>query len=214
MNGGDTDASHIAVCNLLLDDRRGMGGAHEGDGASVRGGQTQSQATRFVKPDAVLLGDKTIEPSVDRDTAGSVKAFRFVDQTDGTARSISIYVASHSRAGTLLVGLYSNKGGNPGLASGVRHVARPEISRWNKITIKSTAVKAGQHYWVALLSKGGTLYFRDRSKGVCTSENAPATRPTALRCQRASAGVECLSDLGIREWPARGSARAAPAASA
>ena len=155
-------------------------GTNRSTGRRSGAGQTQRHATRSVKPDAVLFGDKTIESSVDRDTAGSVKAFRFVDETNGTARSISIYVASHSRARTLLVGLYSNKSGDPGSLLASASLSAPKSARWNKVTIKSTAVKAGQDYWVAVLNKGGTLYFRDRSKGVCTSENARAIRPTAL----------------------------------
>ena len=143
-------------------------------------GEPARHATRSAEPDAVLFGDKTIESTAGRDTAGSVKAFRFVDEADGTARSISIYVASHSRARTLLVGLYSNKGRDPGSLLASASLSAPKSGGWNKVTIKSTAVKAGQDYWLALLSKGGTLYFRDRSKGVCTSENAPAIRRGAL----------------------------------
>ncbi len=143
-------------------------------------GQTATHATRSAEPDAVLFGDKTIESSAGRDTVGSVRAFRFVDKAGGTARSISIYVASHSRARTLLVGLYRNKGRNPGSLLVSASLSAPKSGGWNKVTIKSTAVKAGQDYWLALLSKGGTLYFRDRRRGICTSENAPAIRRTAL----------------------------------
>ena len=143
-------------------------------------GQTARHATRSAEHDAVLFGDKTIESSTGRDTAGSVRAFRFVDKADGTARSISIYVASHSRARTLLVGLYRNKGRDPGSLLASASLSAPESGRWNKVRIKATAVKAGQVYWLALLSKGGALHFRDRSNGVCTSENAPSIRRTAL----------------------------------
>ena len=62
---------------------------------------------------------------------------------------------------------------SPGHAAGVgnQDVAR-QARAWNTVTIASTAVTSGTKYWVALLGKGGALYFRDRSNGTCRSENS------------------------------------------
>ena len=106
--------------------------------------------------------------------------FRFADKTTGTARSISVYVASHSRAKTLAVGLYTDERGHPGslLASG--SLSAPQTRTWNNVTIKPATVKVGHAYWVAVLAEGGTLYFRDRSHGSCPSESSPKSHLSAL----------------------------------
>ena len=138
------------------------------------------QQARSALHDAMLFGDTLVERRSGRDLSGSVWMFRFADKTTGTARSISVYVASHSRARTLAVGLYTDERGHPGslLASG--SLSAPQTRTWNNVTIKPAAVKMGHAYWVAVLAEGGTLYFRDRSHGSCPSESSPKSHLSAL----------------------------------
>ena len=134
-----------------------------------------------LRRDSVLFGDKTIEPPAGRDAPNSIKAFRFAGKRTGTALSITVYVGSRSRVRTLVVGIFAAKAGGPGrlLASG--SLSRPRPGTWNRVMIKSVAVKAGNAYWVAVLARGGTLYFRARRKGSCRSESYPKVHFIALR---------------------------------
>jgi hypothetical protein len=73
------------------------------------------------------------------------------------------------------VGVYADDGGHPGalLAQGGTIVAHPDD--WNVITLPPTAVKGGEHYWIALLGTGdGKLVFRDTAQGDCHSETTPS----------------------------------------
>ena len=123
----------------------------------------------------MLLGDQNVETGLDSNSAGWAEAFPFTDTTTGSAQSITVYVDSHSHAGTLIAGLYSDHNGHPGtlLASGTK--TSPASGAWNTVAIASTAVTSGTKYWVTLLGKGGALYFRDRSNGTCRSENSAQT---------------------------------------
>ncbi|MGZ4181607.1 MAG: hypothetical protein ACXVUL_13120 [Solirubrobacteraceae bacterium] len=117
---------------------------------------------------------------MDSNAAGWAEAFPFTGTTTGSAQSITVYVDSHNRAGTLIAGLYSDNNGHPGtlLASGTK--TSPASAAWNTVGIASTAVTSGAKYWVTLLGKGGALYFRDRPNGTCRSESSAQTSLSAL----------------------------------
>ncbi len=99
-----------------------------------------------------------------------------VDQRQGTARWISVYVARDSGAKALLARLYADKNGRTAtlLASG--SLSRPRGGSWNVFPINATAVKVGQSYSVALLAKGGTLVLRSGRDGSCASATSPSGR--------------------------------------
>jgi hypothetical protein len=102
----------------------------------TRSGPTAGHAAHRPTPpahhDHVLFGDKSLEPSFGRDAAGAMKAVRFRNSADGTARSISVYVAAGSQAKTLVAGLYTSRAGGIGrlLASG--RLAAPRTRTWNR----------------------------------------------------------------------------------
>jgi hypothetical protein len=123
----------------------------------------------------VLLGNEGIAPQVDYTPSGMAEAFQSTASDDGTVGSISVYVDASSTDLTATAGLYADDGGHPGvlLASGDTTVARP--GQWNTIAVPTTAVKAGERYWIALLGTGdGKLVFRDAPQGSCHSETTPA----------------------------------------
>jgi hypothetical protein len=136
-------------------------------------------ATSATANAAVLIGDHTIESTLDSNSAGSAEAFPFSNSTAGTASSISVYIDSQNTARTLTAGLYSDSSGHPGalLASGS---LAPKAGTWNTVSIASTAISAGGTYWVAVLGNSGTVYFRDRSGGPCNSESSYQTNLTSL----------------------------------
>jgi hypothetical protein len=109
-----------------------------------------------------LLGNTSVAGGADNDAAGSAEAFRFTAAGSGQLGTASVYVDSGTDAKNLMVGVYSDRGGTPGtlLASGVE--ATPGARKWNQISLSSgAAVAKGTTYWLAVLSTGGTIAFRD-----------------------------------------------------
>jgi hypothetical protein len=125
--------------------------------------------------DPVLFGDQAVESALDEDVAGLPEAFPFTNSTSGTASSVVVYVDAENQATKLLTGLYSNNNGSPGALLATGSLASPKPGAWNSVTIHFTAIEPGT-YWLAILGKGGTLYFRDRSNGPCFSENTSRGR--------------------------------------
>jgi beta-glucanase (GH16 family) len=153
-----------ALCALLLSMAAAVAGV-----ATAAGGDTP------------LLGDQVVEGHVDDNAAGSAEAFQFTDATGGTVSSIVVYVDSHNTAKKMVAGLYANNAGHPGklLASGSR--ASLLAGAWNTVTVKSAAVvSAGSTYWIAVLGRHGTLYFRDGSSSGCSSESSSQTKLNKL----------------------------------
>ena len=118
----------------------------------------------------VLLGNARIEHAVDKRHAGVAEAFSFTGRSAGVANSIHIYIGSHNRATTLLVGVYSSYGGHPRsrIASGA--LSLPKGGGWNTVPVTSAAISAGRTYWLVVLGRGGALYIRDLMHGRCASE--------------------------------------------
>jgi hypothetical protein len=128
----------------------------------------------------VLFGDQTIEATSDTAPAGLADAFRFNDQITGTAASISVYVDSRNRASRLIAGVYSDKRGRPGSLLATGSLSLPAAGAWNTMSVSSTSISAGRSYWIALLGSGGTLSFRGRRDGPCTSVASSKTNLISL----------------------------------
>jgi hypothetical protein len=141
---------------------------------------TASSNAATTAADPVLFGNQTVESSTDNNQAGLAEAFPFSGHISGTAHSIAVYVDSHSTARTVLAALYADSSGRPGslLASGT--LASPKAGAWNTLPISATTVSASKSYWVAVLGKGGTMYFRDRASGPCQSVNSAQTGLSAM----------------------------------
>ena len=144
------------------------------------GNKKKPGATHTRTNPQILFGDQRIESALDKRPDGSAQAFPFQDHIAGVAASVGVYVAWHNHATALTVGLYTNKAGHPQsrIASGSQRSPKPRA--WNTVTVNSAAIHAGQTYWLVVLGKGGTLYFRDRRPGTCKSEQSFRTRLTSL----------------------------------
>ena len=118
----------------------------------------------------VLLGNHMIRRMVGRITPGRAEAFPFAVRRAGRVSRISVYVDPHNRAKELIVGLYSNRPGGPlrRLASGTR--ASLKAGSWNAVRVTSATVRSRRTYWIAVLGRGGMLYFRDHKVGSCEGE--------------------------------------------
>jgi len=83
-------------CGFCKGDKRGC---RPGDGGILAWDATSM----------LLFGDQTVESTTDTDPAGLAQSFQYTAASDA-----QIYVDGSSTAANLLVGVYSNSGGNPG----------------------------------------------------------------------------------------------------
>ena len=115
----------------------------------------------------ILLGEQAIESTVDHNLSGTAEGFAFRARRSGTAASISVYLGARDRATTLLAGLYSARHGHPEslLTSGL--LRSPKRGAWNSLGVASARLRSGTMYWLAVLGKGGAIYFRDRRNRLC-----------------------------------------------
>jgi hypothetical protein len=134
----------------------------------------------------MLLGNQAVESTVDDNLVGTGEAFAFRARRGGAATSISVYLDKRDRATTLFAGLYSSRHGHPQalMTSGSRR--SPKAGAWNSLAVRSAHLRSGTTYWLAILGKGGAMYFRDRNGSLCTG--------------RASSSLKMLSLP--RTWPA------------
>jgi outer membrane protein assembly factor BamB len=132
-------------------------------------------------PPHLLLGDQTIEPQADSNTAGKAEAFQVQATASGTLSHLTIYVAPSNAATSLVVGLYADASGKPAALKTQASVAVSGGGAWVDVPVPATAVTAGTTYWLAILSPtgAGTLQFRDRS-GAGASETSASTTLTSL----------------------------------
>jgi outer membrane protein assembly factor BamB len=124
----------------------------------------------------VLLGDQSIEPSVDSDAAGTAEAFQTTASTSGTAASLTVYLDSTSTASKVYVGLYADNNGHPGALLAQASSTALLRGAWNNFPMSAATVAASVRYWIAILGTGtGKPVFRDRSNGSCKSETSSQT---------------------------------------
>ena len=147
-------------------------------------GMGQSYNASTQRAEMMLLGSKLIHRTRDQSATGWASAFRFGAKASGTTRSISVYVPSRSTAKTLVAGLYGARNGQPGRLMASGSSSLPKSGRWVSVPISSADVQAGRDYWIAVLGKGGMLYFLDQAAGSCQgvrSQNRVATLPGLWR---------------------------------
>jgi hypothetical protein len=127
----------------------------------------------------VLVGDTTVESSVDNNSAGTAEAFPVQAVATGQISSLSVYLDSSNRASTVRVGLYASSNGHPQalLSSGV--IANAVAGQWNSVAMPALQLTSGTTYWLAVLGVDGALSFRDRT-GNCQSEVGRLTNLSSL----------------------------------
>ena len=144
-------------------------------GAVVHRGKVHSVAAAT----AVLLGDTAVEWQYDSLAAGEAEAFRSRADASGLAGAVNVYVDARTSASALIVGLYSSASDDPGtLLSTGSTTTRP--GAWTSVSIAPVALVQGRSYWLAILGRGGTLRYRDRDHGPCSSETSAGRHLRAL----------------------------------
>ena len=150
--------------------------------ASKARGRSHKRRTSGKKAAAtVLLGYDAVQRTSVSSPAGRSESFRFTDRRSGSVSSIHVFVDSRSRATRLVAGLYSNAHGHPGSLLTVGALKHPKAGAWNSLRVPSTSVQSGHIYWLAVLGRGGSLFFRAGSTGRCLAAKARQTRLRSLR---------------------------------
>jgi hypothetical protein len=131
--------------------------------AAAVGQSAQAHRVRM----ATLFGHATSASAIRDDSVNHAEAFRFVEQMSGTAQGITVFVPVHSTAKSLVVGLYSDRGGDPGSLLASNSQAIPAAGGWVTAPIKNTPLQKSTTYWTAVLGKGGRLDTRNRESASC-----------------------------------------------
>jgi hypothetical protein len=130
----------------------------------------------------VLLGDQQVEATTDYNNAGTAEAFRALAGASGSLTRLSVYLDSSSTATQVIVGVYSDAGGDPGTLLAQGTLTAPVPGAWNNVPLPATMISSGTPYWVAMLAPGGsgTLRFRDRANSGGACETSAAANLTQL----------------------------------
>src|SRR5947209_601037 len=128
----------------------------------------------------VLLGNESIAGLGDSNSPGQAEAFSFVASSSGTASAINLYLDAQSTASTVVVGLYSDTGGQPDSLLAAGTTASPQPGAWNSIDVDSVLISAGSTYWVTVLGLDGTVAFRDSNADSCSSVTSAQTNLLSL----------------------------------
>jgi uncharacterized protein DUF1565 len=137
-------------------------------------------ATTTTTTSGALLGDEAVESSRDFLSAGQAEAFSLVARASGTVGAVHLYLDSHNHARTVVVGLYSNAGGHPGLLLSSGSGPASAASTWTTVSVTPTPLTSATTYWLAILGEGGALRYRDRAAGPCSSQTSAQTDLAAL----------------------------------
>ena len=127
-----------------------------------------------------LLGNGVIEDLRDAVEPGMAEAFPMTATATGPLPALRVYVDDTSRATTLAAGIYADAGGHPGSRIAQGTVSSPQPGAWSTVDLSDASVSEGGRYWVAVLGSGGTLAFRDRADGSCSSETSGSSSLTSL----------------------------------
>jgi hypothetical protein len=140
----------------------------------------------------ILLGQRTIRPTMGQAAQGQARAFSFKAGMTGEASSIHVYVDARNRARKLVVALYTNSGCRPRSRVTRGSLAMPVAGRrrhrhsgraagtWLVVKVRPAVITSGHTYWLVVLGGGGTLRFRDRSSRPCKSQASEQRHMTSL----------------------------------
>ncbi len=153
--------------------------------AAVRSAHAAGSAVTGAPSGPGLLGEATVEPTVETLPAGQEEAYPFTATAAGIPSSVDVYVGAANQATSLLVGVYEDRGDDePGWLMASGSVVSPEAGAWNQVSVSqamsspTNTVVAGTRYWISVLGQGGALSFRDAdSASGCQSQD---TRMTSL----------------------------------
>ncbi len=124
----------------------------------------------------LLIGRDTIGDQQDYTIPGTANAFQ-VAAAAGTLNTLAIYLDRSSTATRVVLGVYSDIGGNPGTLLTQGTISSPANGAWNRVAVPTVNVTAGSRYWLVLLapSGGGTFQFWEQANGGVAIVSAQTT---------------------------------------
>jgi len=129
----------------------------------------------------VLVGGQTIESNLDSNAAGVAEAFPVTAISSGQVTSINFFLDESSASTKVVVGLYTESGGNPGTLLTQGNTSQLFPGTWNSVSVTATTLTSGTTYWIAILgASGGKPYFHDRSTTACHSQTSSQSTLTLL----------------------------------
>jgi hypothetical protein len=137
--------------------------------ASGAGDRAKARAKPVAKAPGLLLGNARLESHHDTLGAGRWAAFRFRASAGGSGRWVNLFVDRRTRSKSVQIAIYRDSHGHPGarMTSGSKRA--PVAGGWNHIAVKAVRLVRGHDYWLAIVGTGGSLSYRDRTKGSCDS---------------------------------------------
>ena len=97
------------------------------------------------------MGSNAIGNQQDYTIPGTANAFQ-VTATAGTLNTLAIYLDRTNTATTVMVGVYSDSGGNPGALLTQGTITAPTSGTWNRVSVPPIAMIAGRSYWLVVLA--------------------------------------------------------------
>ncbi|MGA2455221.1 MAG: hypothetical protein ABSG93_17050 [Solirubrobacteraceae bacterium] len=135
-----------------------------------------------------LLGVTSVEANHDTLVAGQAEVFRLQADSSGVAGVAHLYISAGNAAKSVVVGIYSSVGAQPGSLLGVGSASAATAGTWSTVPITHVGLVAGTTYWLAILGTGGTLDYRDRASGSCPAETSAqanlGTLPSSWKAER------------------------------
>ena len=140
-------------------------------------------------PPAVLAGSSAVLGDLDVDPGGLAEAFQVSTAACGKVTSLNVYIDAHSTSGAVVVGLYADNGGHPGMLLTQAAATAPVSGAWNRVPVPPVNVTTATPYWIAVLGTGsGTLALRDVAGG-CRSETSASASLATLPASWATGSV-------------------------
>lgn len=138
-----------------------------------------------------LFGDANLERSLDCDFAGTAEAFRTSARFSGQLSHLHLWADSSSTASSAVVGVYSDRNGQPDALQAQETISDLQLGSWNYVDVPQISVTAGRHYWIAVLGPrgGGKIRFRDKGSGGAVSETSWQHNLTALPSNWRAGGI-------------------------
>src|SRR5262249_26302555 len=127
-------------------------------------------------PSILLFGDTATESQVDFNPAGTAEAFQTTAVASGSLGALLAFVDAGSTGRGMALGVYSDNAGHPGTLLSQVGSSALTPGAFNTLVAPSATIVSGTRYWIAILGTGsGTLRFRDRPGGACSSETSAQT---------------------------------------
>ena len=115
----------------------------------------------------VLVGSNAMGDTQDYVVPGTANAFQVTAAGAGTLNTVAIYLDRTNTATTIVLGMYSDNGGQPGTLLTQGTIAAPTSGAWNRVAVPPVTLAAGRSYWLVILAPQGkgTIQFRDSGTG-------------------------------------------------